>query len=164
MAKANKKKKMVAREKQRPSKKRIHLKPIIAAVIAALLVAALVVFIVIRTNEDSAKHVLLNTTWVSQTAKTASGDEVDIREVYNVKYSNYQGTLSFDGENGFELWLHPSDISDGTHKGSYELDGDKLKASFDGGTDAEFSLTRNDGGIVRIDVPYDNYVVSFFSQ
>ena len=160
---ANKKKKPASKS-QLDSKKKFPIKPVIAAVIAAAIVAALVVFIVIRTNEDNAKHVLRNTTWVSQTAKTASGDEVDIREVYNVKYSNYQGNLTFDGENGFELWLRPGDISDGTHKGTCELDGDKLKVSFDGGTDTEFILTRNDSGIVRIDVPFEDYVVSFFPQ
>ena len=147
---ANKKKKPASKSQLDSKKKAI--------------VAALVVFIVIRTNEDNAKHVLRNTTWVSETAKTASGDEVDIREVYNVKYSNYQGNLTFDGENGFELWLRPGDISDGTHKGTCELDGDKLKVSFDGGADTEFILTRNDSGIVRIDVPFEDYVVSFFPQ
>ncbi len=160
---ANKKKKP-AQKSQPNSKKKFPIKPVIAAVIAAALVAALVVLIVIRTSEDNAKHVLQNTAWVSQTAKTASGDEVDIREVYNVKYSNYQGNLTFDGENGFELWLRPGDISDGTHRGTYELDGDKLKVSFEGGSDTEFILTRNNGEIVRIDVPFEDYVVSFFPQ
>lgn len=159
-----KKKKKSADKNQPQTVKKFPVKPVIAAVIAAAVVAALVVFIVFRTNEDNAKHVLRNTYWVSQTAKTASGDEVDIREVYNVKYSNYQGNLTFDSENGFELWLHPGDISDGTHKGTYELDGDKLKVSFDGGTDTEFKLKKNNGGIVRIDVPYEDYVVSFFPQ
>ncbi len=160
---ANKKKKP-AQKSQPNSKKKFPIKPVIAAVIAAALVAALVVLIVIRTSEDNAKHVLQNTAWVSQTAKTASGDEVDIREVYNVKYSNYQGNLTFDGENGFELWLRPGDISDGTHRGTYELDGDKLKVSFEGGSDTEFILTRKNGEIVRIDVPFEDYVVSFFPQ
>ena len=160
---ANKKKKP-AQKSQPNSKKKFPIKPVIAAVIAAALVAALVVLIVIRTSEDNANHVLQNTAWVSQTAKTASGDEVDIREVYNVKYSNYQGNLTFDGENGFELWLRPGDISDGTHRGTYELDGDKLKVSFEGGSDTEFILTRNNGEIVRIDVPFEDYVVSFFPQ
>lgn len=160
---ANKKKKP-AQKSQPNSKKKFPIKPVIAAVIAAALVAALVVLIVIRTSEDNAKHVLQNTAWVSQTAKTASGDEVDIREVYNVKYSNYQGNLTFDGENGFELWLRPGDISDGTHRGTYELDGDKLKVSFEGASDTEFILTRNNGEIVRIDVPFEDYVVSFFPQ
>ena len=160
---ANKKKKPAQKSKPN-SKKKFPIKPVIAAVIAAALVAALVVLIVIRTSEDNAKHVLQNTAWVSQTAKTASGDEVDIREVYNVKYSNYQGNLTFDGENGFELWLRPGDISDGTHRGTYELDGDKLKVSFEGGSDTEFILTRNNGEIVRIDVPFEDYVVSFFPQ
>ena len=160
---ANNKKKPASKSQFKKEKK-FPVKPVIAAVIAAALIAALVLLIVLRTNEDNAKHVLRSTVWVSQTAKTASGDEVDIREVYNVKYSNYQGNLTFDGDNGFELWLRPGDISDGTHKGTYELDGDKLKVSFDGGDDKEFILTRNDGKIARIDVPFEDYVVSFFPQ
>ena len=159
-----KKKKKSAPVNKRQTKKPFPIKPVIAAAVAAVLIAAVVVFIVIRTNEDNLKNVLRSTTWFSQSAKNASGDEVDIREVYNVKYSNYQGSLTFEGEKGFELCLHPSDISDGTHKGTYDLDGDKLKASFEGGAEAEFSLTRKDGDIIRIDVPYDDYVVSFYPQ
>ena len=39
-----------------------------------------------------------------------------------------------------------------------------VTVSFDGGDDKEFILTRNDGKIARIDVPFEDYVVSFFPQ
>jgi hypothetical protein len=84
-----------------------------------------------------------------------------VREVYNVRYSQYQGKLTFDGENGFELWLRPGDPSDGTHSGKYEINGDKADVTFDEGAKTAFELTRTEGSITAIDVLYDGYTVTF---
>lgn len=149
-----------AKQKQTNGKKKQIKKIVIGSVAAALAVAAVVLF-VIQAHRESAGHALRGTQWVSQSAKNASGDEVDIREVYNVKYTQYQGRLTFDDADHFELWLHPGDASDGTHTGTYELKEDKLTATFDEGSVTDFALTRSDGEIVRIDVAYDDYTVSF---
>ena len=106
------KKKKPAKKNKQPVKKPFPRKAVYRRVIAAVLIAGLVVFLVFRTNEDNEKHLLRSTYWALSARKTASGDEVDIREVYNVKASTYQGNLTFDGENGFELWLRPGDISE----------------------------------------------------
>ena len=159
-----KKRKKAGNKSAAPKKKPFPVKALIAGIIAAVLVAALVVFLVIQKNQDNARHELRSSYWVSQSAKNASGDEVDIREVYNVKYSNYQGRLEFDKDNGFELWLSPGDAADGTHSGTYEISGDTVKATFDDGSTAEFALTRRDGAIAQIDVNYGEYTVSFFPQ
>ena len=159
-----KKRKKAGNKSAVPKKKPFPVKVLVAGIIAAVLVAALIVFLVIQTNHDYARHELRNSYWVSQSAKNASGDEVDIREVYNVKASTFQGRLEFDKENGFELWLNQGDKDDGTHTGKYELSDDKLTATFDSGDVVDFPVTKNDGDIVRIDVPYGDYVVSFFPK
>ena len=158
---ANNKKKPASKSQFKKAKK-FPVKPVIAAVIAAALIAALVLLIVLRTNEDNAKHVLRSTVWVSQTAKTASGDEVDIREVYNVKYSNYQGRLTFDDSGRFELWLSPGDAAGGDHSGTYTLKDDVISAVFDNGAAVDFGVRRKDGKVTQIDVAYEEYTVSFF--
>ena len=160
-----KKVKKPASEKGGQKKKKFPVKKLIAAIVAVAVIAAVVVFLVIKTNEDNAKRVLRNTTWVSKTATDASGDEVDVRQVYNSKYTNYQGTLRFgESDDKFELWLTPGEASDGTHSGTYELKEDKITAKFDEGTEAEFKVHRKDGKITQIDVYYDEYVVGFYPQ
>ena len=144
-----------------PAKKKPRLRKIIIGITVALVCAAAVALLVINAHRESAKQVLRNTEWKSVSALNASGDEVDVREVYNVRYSQYQGKLTFDGENGFELWLRPGDPSDGTHSGKYEIDGDKADVTFDEGTKTAFALTRTEGSITCIDVLYDGYTVTF---
>ncbi|MBQ1453164.1 MAG: hypothetical protein IIZ23_04265 [Ruminococcus sp.] len=158
------KKKKPAKKNKQPAKKPFPVKPFIGACIAAVLIAGLVVFLVFKTNEDNKKHLLRSTYWSSISAKNASGDEVDIREVYNVKASTFQGRLEFDKENGFELWLNQGDKDDGTHTGTYDLSDDKLTATFDSGDVVDFPVIKNGGDIVRIDAPYGDYVVSFFPK
>ena len=160
----NKNKKKPAAKKTGKNKKKFLLRNFIIIIAAVVLVASVVTFIVITTKKDSKTDELRNTYWVSETAKTASGDEVDVREVYNVRYTTYQGRLIFDGENGFELWLQPGDKGDGTHTGSYKLDGDKGTAKFDSGGEASFTVIRNDGNISEIDFDYGDYIVGFFKQ
>lgn len=147
--------------KKQAKKQPFPLKKLIVGISVSVAAIAAVVWLVVQAHVENAKHVLRGTEWVSQSAKNASGDEVDIREVYNVKYSQYRGRLSFDSDNHFELWLHPGDASDGTHSGVYELSGDKLTATFDNGVVTDFSLVRSDGEIAVIEVRYDSYVVSF---
>ena len=156
------KKKKKPAKNNTPQKKPFPVKKVIIAAAAAVVVAALVAVIVINVNADSAKHALRGTYWVSESAVNASGDEVDIREVYNVRYSNYQGNLHFDSEDKFELWLAPGDRSDGTHSGSCELKDNTLAVKYDNGTSDEWKLTKKDGKIVRIDLAYDSYTVSFY--
>lgn len=155
-----KKKTNNAKQKQAAKKPFPLKKVIIGAVMGAAVIAA-VVWLVVQAHVENAKHVLRGTTWVSQSAKNASGDEVDIHEVYNVRYSQYQGRLTFDDENHFELWLHPGDASDGTHSGTYEMADDKLTVTFDEGTVTDFTLKRSDNEISIIELKYEDYTVSF---
>lgn len=158
---ANQKKPSASAKQKQINRKKKPVKAIIIGSVVTVLAVAAVVALIINAHHKSATHALCGTQWVSQSAKNASGDEVDIREVYNVKYSQYQGKLTFDDTDRFELWLHPGDASDGTHTGTYELKEDTLTATFDEGTVTDFALTRSDGRIMRIDVDYDDYTVSF---
>ena len=116
-----KKKKKHGPASQDKKKNKFSFRKLLAVAITAAIVSIAVVFIVITARRENAKFVLRNTYWVSQSAKDASGDEVDIHEVYNVRYSQYQGSLTFDGDNRFQLWLSPGDATDGTHSGTYEV-------------------------------------------
>ena len=104
-----------------------------------------------------------DTVWVPSSADNASGDEVDIREVYNSYYSNYQGTLSFESNGTFELWLSPGNPTDGTHTGTYELAGDKINVLFDDDTQSQFDIVTK-GEKQCIVVTYDGYKVYFTKQ
>ncbi len=157
MANKKRNKKPNKQEKKKP----FPLKKVIIGAVAAVAAVAAIVWFVVQAHVENAKHVLRGTAWVSQSAKNASGDEVDIHEVYNVKYSQYQGRLTFDEKDRFELWLHPGDAADGTHSGSYTVSDDKLTVTFDEGTVTDFPVKRSDDGISVIEVPYEDYIVRF---
>ena len=142
-------------------KKRFPVRRGVIGAAAAVLLIAAVVFLVLMTRAEQAKYALNGTDWVAQSAKNASGDEVDVREVYQVRYAQYRGTLSFDDTHHFSLWLQPGDASDGTHTGTYEIAGDKAVATFDSGDVAAFPLVVRDGQVMQIEVAYDDYVVTF---
>ena len=157
-----KKKKKHGPASQDKKKNKFTFRKLLAVAITAAIVSIAVVFIVITARRENAKFVLRNTYWVSQSAKDASGDEVDIHEVYNVRYSQYQGSLTFDGDNRFQLWLSPGDATDGTHSGTYEVTSDsQADVQYDDGTAAVFHLIRSDGKVTAIELNYRDYIVSF---
>lgn len=106
---------------------------------------------------------LSDTTWIPSTANNASGDEVDIREVYRTHYSNYQGSLTFSTNGTFELWLSPGDPSDGSHTGTYVLADDKINVVFDDDTQSQFDIVTK-GNTQYIVVTYSDYDVCFIKQ
>ena len=147
--------------KTKNQKKRFPVRRVVIGAAAAVLLIAAVVFLVLMTRAEQAKYALNGTDWVAQSAKNASGDEVDVREVYQVRYAQYRGTLSFDDTHHFSLWLQPGDASEGTHTGTYEIAGDKAVATFDSGDVAAFPLVVRDGQVMQIEVAYGDYVVTF---
>lgn len=159
-----KKKKKPAPKQKKQAKNKFQLKRLIAIITAAALVVTGVVVIVITANKSGEAQALRGTRWVSETAKNASGDEVDVREVYDVKYTNYQGRLTFEGADGFQLWLRPGDQGDGTHSGTYKLSGDRAEVTYDDGTESEFRIIRTGGEITQIIVPFENYEVGFYRE
>lgn len=90
---------------------------IISSVIAAciFIIAAIVA---VNVLSPSVTAELTSSAWVPEGAKNASGDEVEMSEVYNTNYSAYQGSMSFSDDGTFTLWLSPGSPDDGTHSGN----------------------------------------------
>ncbi|WP_405354074.1 hypothetical protein [Ruminococcus sp.] len=136
-------------------------KAIIATVV--LLVLAVVIGALVFTMNMKSDS-LANTEWLSSSALNASGDEVEMAEVYNTNYTTYQGSLSFKDDGTFSLWLTPGTSEDGTHSGKYTVSGDTVTASFDDGeTETNFYIHRKGDKINSISLNYDDYEVYFTS-
>lgn len=75
---------------------------IISSVIAAciFIIAAIVA---VNVLSPSVTAELTSSAWVPEGAKNASGDEVEMSEVYNTNYSAYQGSMSFSDDGTFTL-------------------------------------------------------------
>lgn len=164
MSKSKKKRKKVGnipKNIKKSNAKKIVIAIASLAVIAAVIAVLLIVF---SGNKNS---LLTEKIWTSQKAYTASGDEAELNEVYCVNYTSYEGTLTFTSDSTFELWLTPGDPDDGTHKGTYEFDGEKISVSFDSEETAEFDVEYSENGKIEcIKVPYandyDSYKVYFY--
>lgn len=160
MAKKNKK-----RNVKSPKKKKKNIKSIIVSCVVVLVIAAAVVTAYIiyqNTSLDAADF--SNSTFVCSSARDASGDEADMSDVYNLRYDNYQGSLKLSGDGSFEFWMSPGTKDDGVHAGTYTYNREKqvLNAKFDNGEKVNFKLVRGaDGGLKRIEAPYNGYTVSF---
>ena len=70
---------------------------IVSSVIAAciFIIAAIVA---VNVLSPSVTAELTSSAWIPEGAKNASGDEVEMSEVYNTNYSAYQGSMSFRRE------------------------------------------------------------------
>ena len=148
-------------ERQKIKSKKRKVRTIVVLVIVAAVIACTVTAVILINQHNKAANQLYDTRWVPVSAKNASEDEVELAEVYNVKYTNYHGYLTFDKEGTFQLWMSPGSPEDGTHSGTFELDGDTIKATFDEGTKTEFYIQREDGLIKTIKLGYDEYTVYF---
>ncbi len=161
----SKKKKSKKRKNPYPKKKRKNYKPLIIACAVVVLCAVLIIIsyvIYLNTSLEAADFV--GRDFRSVSALDASGDEVDMEDIYNVRYDSYQGSLTLKGDGTFELWLTSGSADDGTHRGSYTYDREKqiINAVFDSGEKAKFKLVRNgDNTLKRIEVPYNGYTVYF---
>lgn len=127
----------------------------------ALVFTAVYVIYAITSPKNSG---LKNTYWESVSAYNASGDEVDMQQVYNNYYSSYQGSMRFKDDNTFTFWMSPGNPEDGTHSGvyTYNHEDDTISVEFGSGDKAKFDIVRKkDNTIKRIEVPYGDYIVYF---
>ncbi len=167
MSKSKKKKQSEQKlaEKAAIKRKKNRIKAvIITAVVLVVAAAAVAVGVILSYNPNAP---LYEKQWTSQKAYDASGDEADLYDVYNVLYSQYTGTLNFDKNGEFELWLTAGDPDDGTHKGTYKYEDGVIKAQFTGGDAVDFAVNYDENGeIESISVPYTNdlgsYTVYFY--
>ena len=130
---------------------------------AALIAVTAAVGMLAFSGCDANALSLAGTVWVPLRAADASGDEVTLGDVYSTHYSNYQGTLSFEENKTFELWLSPGDPTDGTHTGMYEQKDGKINVLFDNDTEDQFEI-KKEGDTTLIAVPYGEYKVYFIKQ
>lgn len=138
-----------------------------SVIIAAVLCVAVAVAVIILINifNNSSKSELVNSAWVPAVAHNASGDEVDMGEIYNTNYTAYQGSLSFADDGTFEFWLSPGTPDDGTHKGKYTIKNDSaIDVTFDNGESEEFEIVNKNGNISSIITEYKGYKVQFVKQ
>ena len=148
-------------ERQKIKKKKKTVRTIVVLVITAAVIACTVTAVILINQYNKAANQLYDTKWIPVSAQNASEDEVELSEVYDSKYSNYQGSLTFTKDGTFQLWMSPGLPEDGTHSGAFELDGDTIKATFDDGTKTEFYIQRENGLIKTIKLGYSDYTVYF---
>ncbi len=147
-------------------KKKLKRRKTIILLTAAVVIIGVVIVIAAVNSAKSAKTAnLCNTTWVPLSAKNASGDEVEMAEIYNVSYSTYNGSLNFNDDGSFTFWMTPGSPDDGTHSGVYELaDDSTINMYFDDGTSTTFSVDYEGNTIISIELNYNDYTVTFTSS
>ena len=148
-----------------PKKKKIKVKNIVitACVIAAAAVACAVVYI-IYLNTSLSDADFAGKMWRSTSAYDSSGDEADLKTIYNNYYRNYRGSLKLKDDGTFSFWMSVGDPTDGTHSGSYTYDRDKdiVNAVFDSGDKADFKIVRDKNKTIEhIEAPYNGYTIYF---
>ncbi|MCH5297059.1 MAG: hypothetical protein J1E85_05250 [Ruminococcus sp.] len=150
------------------AKKSVNKLRIAILIVAVLVVVGIIASIVIvNANSDTAKikNELCKAKWTPLSATDASGDEVDMAQVYNTDYSSYEGSLEYSDDNTFSFWLSPGSPDDGTHTGTYEVADDKtVNMYFDDGTNTRFSINCEDNKVLSIEVNYDGYLIIFTSE
>ena len=160
---SKKKAKKTSKNNKSVSKHKTSKAPfIIAAICIAIAVA---VIVLINTFGNSLKSELVNSAWVPASAHNASGDEVEVGEIYNTNYTTYQGSLSFEDDGTFEFWLSPGAPDDGTHGGKYTIkDNSVIDVTFDNGESQNFKIEDKNGHIASITAEYEGYKVQFVKQ
>lgn len=141
-----------------------RLKVIIPIAVLSAITLIIVIVAVVAQNTDTAKikNELCKTKWTPVSASDASGDEVEMAQIYNTYYSSYKGSLEYFDNGSFSFWMSPGVPDDGTHSGIYEVaDGETVNMYFDDGTNTKFSIKSEDNKIISIQVNYDEYQIVF---
>lgn len=160
---AKKKNKKSSAKSNHPQKKQTKKLPIIISIIiVAIIIAATAISIVSCTSQQNRSSELCSYQWIPSSAKNASGDEVEMSEIYNTNYTSYQGSLTFKDDGRFSLWLSPGTADDGTHTGSFIVNSDdEIEAYFDDGTNTKFRIERKNGSANGIIINYNDYEIYF---
>lgn len=155
-------KKSPPKSKQTRKKQPKKLPIIIICIIVAIIIAASAILIVSCSSQKNLQSELCSYQWIPSTAKNASGDEVEMSEIYNTNYTSYQGSLTFNEDGSFSLWLSPGTPDDGTHTGSFTVNSDdEIEAYFDDGTNTKFRIERKNGTANGIIINYNDYEIYF---
>lgn len=156
-----KNKKSSAKSKHPPKKQSKQLLIIISCVIVAIIISSAILIVSCSYRQNRSNELCVYQ-WIPSTAKNASGDEVQMSEIYNTNYTSYQGSLTFKDDGSFSLWLSPGTADDGTHTGSFTVNSDdEIEAYFDDGTNTKFEIKRKDGVADGIIINYNDYEIYF---
>lgn len=157
-----KNKKSPPKSKQTRKKQSKKLPIIISIIVLAIITAATTLSIVSCSSQKNRQSELCAYQWIPSTAKNASGDEVEMSEIYNTNHTSYQGSLTFNDNGRFSLWLSPGTSDDGTHTGSFTVNSyDEIEAYFDDGTNTKFKIERKNGSANGIIINYNDYEIYF---
>lgn len=139
-------------------------------IILLLILGAVVILVsvIVKANlfsDSSKKNELCSNSWIASSARNASGDEVEMSEIYNTNYTSYQGSIVFNEDGTFSFWLSPGAPDDGSHGGKYVIkNSSAVDVTFDDGTVTEFNIERINGDISSIVANYNGYKVYFVNQ
>ena len=160
----SKKKKSKKKNNAVKTVKKKSKKPMIIALCAVAAAAAAIVAIALLNRPEEPPK-FWDKQYSSTSAYDASGDEVELKKIYNnERYPNYQGSMSLKSDGTFSFWMGVGDPSDGTHKGTYTYDraSETVSATFDNGETAEFKVIKDsEGNIDHIEAPYGEYKIWF---
>lgn len=153
-------------KKMRPvqKKKKSGKKFFIIALCAALTVVLLIAGGVVLDRLTNIKYVdFVGRRFESSSGYDATGDEIDLDAVYNVRYDNYHGSLTFKEDGTFSLWM-TTGPDDGTNDGTFTYNrGDEfIYGEYNSGEKIKFKIVRGSGGMIeRIEAPYKDYTIYF---
>ena len=161
----SKKKSKKAKKRQPPKKS--GKKAVIITVCVALAAVLLIVGGVLLDRLTNIKYVdFVGKSFQSEAAYDKKGKEVDLNEIYNVRYDNYHGSLNFKEDSTFSMWMTPGP-DDGSHNGTftYNRGENVIGGEFKNGEKVKFKIVRNkDGTLKRIEAPYEDYTIYFGLQ
>ena len=95
------KKKKRKNKKSLPSKKKKSYKSLIITLAVVLVLGAVIAVSCIITYNSSPEGAGIVKTFTCSKAYNASGDEVELGEVYNLRYDNYQGSMTLNNDYTF---------------------------------------------------------------
>lgn len=156
--KKSKKKHQIVKKKKSPKKTIITV-----AVVAAVVILAIAGGIILDRMTNPKYLDFVGHTMQSKAAFDESGKKVDLYDIYNVRYDNYHGTLQFNEDKTFSLWMTPGP-DDGTNEGTFTYNNGEnvINGKYNSGKKIEFKIVRNkDGSLKRVEAPYEKYTIYF---
>ncbi|MCR5653732.1 MAG: hypothetical protein K6F88_08030 [Ruminococcus sp.] len=158
------KKKSKKTKKHLPVKKKKNSKKTVLIISCVALAAMLLtVGFIVMDRLTNLKYVdFVGKQMQSRAAYDSKGKEVDLKEIYNVRYDNYHGSLVFNEDATFSMWMTvgPEDDAAGTF--TYSRGDSVIKGEFKNGSKIEFKVIRDkDDNFTRIEAPYQGYTIYF---
>ena len=93
------KKKQNSKIQNKPQKKAVKKLPLIIGIILCIALVAVIIIVSVQScSKNEAKSELYNNSWVPVAANNASGDEVEMSEIYDTNYMHASKLLVTPGQ------------------------------------------------------------------